>query len=125
MAAIRRHSALQLAKPRREKRPARRLFLIWAKTGSISAVTAWAVQPWTKPCAGITVLRPRHRATSPSRFGDLRRLLELPLRTSLDPGTMESLEIIVLPIILMGVLLLGAIWTTTLGHWLRSTKPLR
>jgi hypothetical protein len=38
---------------------------------------------------------------------------------------MESLEIIVLPVILVGALLLGAIWITTAVHWLRSTKPLR
>ena len=37
---------------------------------------------------------------------------------------MESLEIIVLPVILVGALLLGAIWTTTAVHWLRSTKRL-
>ena len=39
--------------------------------------------------------------------------------------TMESLEFIVLPVILVGALLLGAIWTTTAVHWLRSTKPVR
>jgi hypothetical protein len=39
--------------------------------------------------------------------------------------TMESLEIIVLPVILIGALLIGVIWTTTAIHWLRSTKPLR
>ena len=39
--------------------------------------------------------------------------------------TMESLEIIVLPVVLIGALLLGAIWTTTAVHWLRNTKPLR
>lgn len=38
---------------------------------------------------------------------------------------MESLEFTVLPIVLVGALLLGAIWTTTAVHWLRSTKPLR
>lgn len=37
---------------------------------------------------------------------------------------MEHLEIIVLPVVLTGALLLGAIWTTTVVHWLRSTKPL-
>ena len=39
--------------------------------------------------------------------------------------TMESLEIIVLPVVLIGALLLGAIWTNVLAHWLRSTRPLR
>jgi hypothetical protein len=48
----------------------------------------------------------------------------LELRSILE-HTMESLEIIVLPVILVGALLLGAIWTTTAVHWLRSTKPLR
>jgi hypothetical protein len=38
---------------------------------------------------------------------------------------MESLEITVLPIVLIGALLLGAIWTNVLAHWLRSTRPLR
>lgn len=38
---------------------------------------------------------------------------------------MESLEIPVLPVVLIGALLLAAIWTTTVGQWLRSTKPLR
>ena len=53
-----------------------------------------------------------------------------PLISRLEPRsilehTMESLEIIVLPVILVGALLLGAIWTTTAVHWLRNTKPLR
>lgn len=39
--------------------------------------------------------------------------------------TMESLEITVLPIVLIGALLLCAIWTKVLTHWLRSTRPLR
>ena len=38
---------------------------------------------------------------------------------------MESLETTVLPILLIGALLIGAIWTNVLAHWLRSTKPLR
>ncbi len=38
---------------------------------------------------------------------------------------MESLEITVLPIVLVGVLLIGAIWSNVLAHWLRSTRPLR
>ena len=38
---------------------------------------------------------------------------------------MESLEITVLPTVLIGALLLGAIWTNILAHWLRSTRPLR
>lgn len=42
----------------------------------------------------------------------------------LEP-TMESLEVIVLPVILVGALLLGAIWTTLALHWLRSTEPLQ
>jgi hypothetical protein len=37
---------------------------------------------------------------------------------------MESLEIIVLPIVLLGALLLGAIWASMIIHWIRSTKPL-
>ena len=39
--------------------------------------------------------------------------------------TMESLEITVLPVILIGALLIGAIWTNVLTGWLRSTRPLR
>ena len=35
---------------------------------------------------------------------------------------MESLEITVLPIVLIGALLIGAIWTNVLVHWLRSTR---
>ena len=38
---------------------------------------------------------------------------------------MESLEITVLPIVVVGALVLGAIWTTTAIHWLANTKPLR
>jgi hypothetical protein len=38
---------------------------------------------------------------------------------------MESLEITVLPIALIGALLIGAIWTNVLVRWLRSTRPLR
>lgn len=38
---------------------------------------------------------------------------------------MESFEIIVLPVVLIGGLLLTAIWTSTAVHWLRTTKPLR
>lgn len=38
---------------------------------------------------------------------------------------MESLEIILLPVVLTGVLLLGAVWIATTVHWLKSTKPLR
>ena len=38
---------------------------------------------------------------------------------------MESLEIIVVPVSLIGALLLGAIWTTVALHWLRSTEPLQ
>jgi hypothetical protein len=51
--------------------------------------------------------------------------VDLPLRTSLHPVTMESLEIIVLPVVLAGALLIGAIWASVVVHWLRSTKPLR
>ena len=39
--------------------------------------------------------------------------------------TMESLEIIVVPVALIGAILLGAIWTTVALHWLRSTEPLQ
>ena len=53
-------------------------------------------------------------------------LLDLPLRTPLHTGhTMESLEITVLPVLLIGALVLGAIWTNVLAHWLRNTRPLR
>ena len=38
--------------------------------------------------------------------------------------TMESLEIVVLPVALIGALLLSAIWTTVALHWLRSTERL-
>ncbi len=38
---------------------------------------------------------------------------------------MESLEIILLPVVLIGAFLLGAVWTATTVHWLKSTKPLR
>jgi hypothetical protein len=38
---------------------------------------------------------------------------------------MESLETAVLPTLLIGALLLGAIWTKVLAQWLRDTKPLR
>ena len=38
---------------------------------------------------------------------------------------MESLEIIAVPVALIGALLLGAIWTAVALHWLRSTEPLR
>jgi hypothetical protein len=38
---------------------------------------------------------------------------------------MESLEITVLPVVLIGALLLGVIWINVLTHWLRSTRPLR
>ncbi len=37
---------------------------------------------------------------------------------------MESLEIIVMPVALIGALLIGAIWTTAALHWLRRTEPL-
>ena len=38
---------------------------------------------------------------------------------------MESLEMIVVPLVLIGALSLGAIWTITAVHWIRTTKPLR
>ena len=38
---------------------------------------------------------------------------------------MESLEIIVLPVVLIGALLIGAICTSVAIHWLRNTEPLR
>ena len=58
--------------------------------------------------------------------GGARPSLIFPLEppSILEP-TMESLEVIVLPVILMGALLLGAIWTTLALHWLRSTEPLQ
>jgi hypothetical protein len=37
---------------------------------------------------------------------------------------MEVLEGMVLPVVLVAVLLLAAIWTSTLIGWLRSTEPL-
>jgi len=53
-------------------------------------------------------------------------LVDFPLR----PGrhsllTMESLEVIVVPVVLIGVLLIGAICTAVVVHWLRTTEPLR
>jgi len=51
--------------------------------------------------------------------------LDLPLRTSVHHWhTMESLEDVVVPVVLVGALLLGAIWTTVVTQWLRSTKPI-
>ena len=50
--------------------------------------------------------------------------LELPLRTSLHTWAMEVLEIVSLAVILIAALVLGAIWTATVIHWLRSTDPL-
>ena len=38
---------------------------------------------------------------------------------------MESLEFTVLPVLLIGALLLGAIWITTVVQWLMNTKPLK
>jgi hypothetical protein len=38
---------------------------------------------------------------------------------------MEVLEVVSLAVILLAVLILGAIWTTTVVHWLRNTQPLR
>ena len=38
---------------------------------------------------------------------------------------MESLEIIALPVVLVGALLLGAIWTSVGLHWFRNTESLR
>ena len=40
-------------------------------------------------------------------------------------STMESLEIIVAPVILVGALLLGGIFTSVVVHWLRTTEPLQ
>ena len=37
---------------------------------------------------------------------------------------MEVLEIVSLAVILIAALVLGAIWTATVIHWLRSTDPL-
>jgi hypothetical protein len=50
--------------------------------------------------------------------------LELPLRPSVHTWAMEVLEIVSLAVILIAVLVLGAIWTATVMHWLRSTDPL-
>jgi hypothetical protein len=38
---------------------------------------------------------------------------------------MEVLEVVSLAVILIAALILGAIWTATVIHWLRSTDPLR
>jgi hypothetical protein len=38
---------------------------------------------------------------------------------------MEALEIVSLVAILIAALVLGAVWTTTVLHWLRSTRPIR
>lgn len=38
---------------------------------------------------------------------------------------MEVFEIVSLAVILFAAAILGAIWTTTVVHWLRTTKPLR
>jgi hypothetical protein len=38
---------------------------------------------------------------------------------------MEALEIVSLVAILIPALVLGAVWTTTVLHWLRSTRPIR
>jgi hypothetical protein len=38
---------------------------------------------------------------------------------------MEALEIVSLAAILVAALVLGAIWTTTVIHWLRTTRPIR
>jgi hypothetical protein len=37
---------------------------------------------------------------------------------------MEGLEIVLLAVILIAALILGAIWTATVVHWLRSTDQL-
>ncbi len=46
-------------------------------------------------------------------------------RSAILGQTMESLEITVLPVILIGALLLGAIWAKAAVHWLTRTEPLR
>jgi hypothetical protein len=38
---------------------------------------------------------------------------------------MEVLELVSLAVILIAAVILGAIWTATVIHWLRSTDPLR
>jgi hypothetical protein len=38
---------------------------------------------------------------------------------------MEALEIVSLVAILIAALVLGAVWTTAVLHWLRSTRPIR
>jgi hypothetical protein len=50
--------------------------------------------------------------------------LDLPLSTSLHTRVMEGLEIVLLAVILIAALILGAIWTATVVHWLRSTDQL-
>jgi hypothetical protein len=37
---------------------------------------------------------------------------------------MEVLEIVSLAVVLIAALILGAIWTVAVIHWLRSTDPL-
>jgi hypothetical protein len=38
---------------------------------------------------------------------------------------MESLEIIVLPTLLVGALLEGAVWGSVVFRWIRNTEPVR
>jgi hypothetical protein len=38
---------------------------------------------------------------------------------------MESLEVIVVPVVLIGALLIGAICTAVVIHWLRTTESLQ
>jgi hypothetical protein len=38
---------------------------------------------------------------------------------------MEVLEIVSLAIVVIAALVVGAIWTTTVLHWLRTTRPIR
>jgi len=38
---------------------------------------------------------------------------------------MEALEVVLLVVIVIAALTLGAIWTSAVVHWLRSTHPIR
>ena len=37
---------------------------------------------------------------------------------------MESFEVLVMPVVLIGALLVGAIFTAVAVHWIKTTEPL-
>ena len=120
--------------------------LVWAQDSALyrdssSSGFGWAPSrllpfccPLVLPLVGVegsgrSPLPPEPRFESAALHGN-QRGQDPSLISRLGPPsilghTMESLEIIVLPIVLIGALLLGAIWTNVLAHWLRSTRPLR